>query len=258
MDTPPLVSIIVTARNVEKYVSDLYKGLRSQTEQRWEAIVVDDGSTDGTADRFEALQREDPRIHLYRENHIGRIPALHRALDNATGAYIAIHDADDISCAQRIEKQVHFLEHHPKVGMVGSFASVIDASGTPTGNVITAPTTHRDIRRVIIRYNPFVHSSVMFRKEALFTNGVSPYSQRFIPGFEWEVYVHVMKKWEVANIPECLVSYRIHETNLTKSRSAIKRLLNTTRARWYVFKTLKLPWYHFPFIFSGVRDILHC
>jgi len=128
--------------------------------------------------------------------------------------------------------------------MVGTFARIIDPSDKETGTTITAPTDHKDIKRVILRYNPFVHSSILYKGEALEEAG--PYTNKFIPGFEWEIYANIMSSWEVANIPQFLVSYRIHPKSLTRSRKPLKRFLGTTKARWYVFKKLKLPLWHTP------------
>lgn len=250
----PLVSIIMTAYNEERYIADTLRALIAQSHGQWEALVVDDGSTDSTPRIIsEFSARESRIIPILRENK-GRIAALNEAIARARGSFIAVNDADDIPSPDRLAKEVQFLQSHEDHGMVGSYARITDANGIPTGDKIVAPSAHADIRKVMLRYNPFVHSSVMYRKEALESAG--PYTDKFLPGFEWEMCANIMRNWKVANIPEYLVLYRIHSKSLTRSRRAWTRFTNATRARWYVFRTLRYPWYYLPLVASGIRDLL--
>jgi len=123
---------------------------------------------------------------------------LNKGIHLARGRYIAINDGDDLSRPDRLRVEGAFLDSHLNIGMVGSFANVIDKHGVDTGEIIHAPTDHDEIKAVLLRFNPFVHSSVMYRAEIL--KDIGGYSDRFIPGFEWGMYANVMLRTKVANI----------------------------------------------------------
>jgi glycosyltransferase involved in cell wall biosynthesis len=250
----PRFSFIVTVYNGEMFLEETLLSFLKQTETDWEAIVINDGSTDQTASILDRFQSKDHRFRIYHCNRLGRISALNRALELAVGEYIVINDADDISVSNRLRIQQMFLEKNPDVGMVGAFARTIDSLGKVLPETISAPTSDEDIRRVMIRFNPFVHSTIMYRAPILRAAGV--YKDTFLPGFEWEMYVNIMKISHVANIPQLLVDYRIHQKSLTRTRNILKRLINVTRARWFVFREMHYPLRDAPLIFLGVVDVL--
>lgn len=250
----PRYSFIVTVYNGDAFLEETLLSFLSQTDVDWEAIIIDDGSTDQTAIILDKYQLQDARFRVLHVKRQGRIAALNEALSHARGTYVVINDADDVSEPQRLRTQRVFLEQHPEVGMVGSFAGVMQADGVKTEERITAPLTHADIQRVLIRFNPFVHSTIMYRGDVLRKAG--PYQDTFLPGFEWQMYVHIMQIAQVANIPDVLVWYRIHPNSLTRTRSAWRRVWNVTRARWYVFRALHYPLKHFPSVFFGLADVL--
>lgn len=252
--TQPRFSFIVTVFNGAAFLEETLLSFLHQTESDWEAVIINDGSTDGTAACLDRYHSMDGRFRVYHRVRQGRISALNDAISLARGVYIAINDADDVSEPNRLEVQRNFLEQHPEVGMVGSFAEIMKEDGTKTGELISAPLAHEDIHRVLIRFNPFVHSTVMYRREILEAAG--PYQDTFLPGFEWEMYVRVMKISHVANMPDVLVWYRIHANSLTRTRSAWKRVWNVTRARWFVFRELSYPFKDFPAVFFGILDVL--
>ncbi|MBT5808372.1 glycosyltransferase family 2 protein [Candidatus Uhrbacteria bacterium] len=253
-DLNPKISIVTTVYNGDAFLNDTLESLFQQDETDFEIIVVDDGSTDKTAEILAEWAQSHPRLRVFSSDHVGRVDALNEALGYARGKYVAISDADDLYRSDRLRIQSAFLDAHTDVGMVGSFAKTINETGEETGVIITAPTTHDEIVNIMIRYNPFVHSSVMYRHDVL--DEVGEYSNRFIPGFEWEMYTKVIQRSKVANLPEQLVSYRRYSSSQTFRRSKLKRLCGVTRARWFVFRTLDYRWAHVPEVFMGLLDLL--
>lgn len=105
------VSIITPSYNSENYIEATIRSVQSQTHQNWEMIIVDDCSSDGTCQLVERIAGEDSRVVLLRqENNGGAGPARNRALEYATGRYIAYLDADDIWMPQKLEQQIRFME----------------------------------------------------------------------------------------------------------------------------------------------------
>ncbi|MFH0898873.1 MAG: glycosyltransferase family A protein [bacterium] len=250
----PKFSLIITVFNGKTFLNDTLISILNQDVDDWEAIIINDGSTDGTKELLDTFANKDKRLHVFHKPHVGRIKALNEAISLSKGHYVAINDDDDLSHTNRLRTQGEFLDVHPIIGMVGSFARIINENGNDNGKTISAETEDKDIRRIILRYNPFVHSSVMYRRKLLLETG--GYTERFMPGFEWEIYAKIMKHAQVANIPETLVSYRSHRSSLTHRRPKWQRLFGVTRARWFVFKELGFSWKQFPFVFMGLVDLL--
>lgn len=112
----PLVSVIVPAFNAAPFVEQAIASVRAQTWPRWELIVVDDGSTDGTA---AILAREqDPRIRIVSQDNAGVGAARNAALEIARGDYVAFLDADDRLPPESLSRRVAYLDANPSVDIV--------------------------------------------------------------------------------------------------------------------------------------------
>lgn len=114
----PLISVMMPAYNVEAYLSAALDSLMNQTYSNWEAIVVDDGSTDGTKAILEAYAAKDDRIRPFYSSHGGRGVARNTALQHCKGEFIAMLDADDVTTPDRFEKQLDFLQKNQDYDVV--------------------------------------------------------------------------------------------------------------------------------------------
>src|SRR5258708_538275 len=120
--TPPVVSVIVTFWNAERFFDEAIQSVLAQTYTSWELLLVDDGSTDGstTVARAYAARWGDRNRYLEHSEHENRGVCAGRNLGvrNATGRYIAILDADDVWLPAKLQEQVEILDTHPEVAMV--------------------------------------------------------------------------------------------------------------------------------------------
>ena len=109
----------------------------------WDLVVVENGSSDSTG---EVLSKyTDPRIRVINlPENIGRTPALNVAVVNASAEYVAVLDADDLSHPLRLKQQIEFLDAHPDVGLVGSWAEFIDEVGLFV-SLKKGPISHQEI-----------------------------------------------------------------------------------------------------------------
>lgn len=114
----PAVSVIMAAYNVEAFVGGAIASVRAQTFPALELLVVDDGSTDGTAAIVERHAREDARIRLLRQPNRGLSAARNRAMREARGHYLAILDSDDAWAPDFLGAQLRILEERPDVDIV--------------------------------------------------------------------------------------------------------------------------------------------
>ncbi|NDY96296.1 glycosyltransferase family 2 protein [Wenzhouxiangella limi] len=112
----PLVSVLMAAYNAQSTVDTALQSLLSQTYQDLEIIVVDDGSDDQTAAAVEAVAAQDARVKLLQpEQPGGPYAARNHALNAATGEFITVHDADDWSHPQKIERQMTLMQQQPEL-----------------------------------------------------------------------------------------------------------------------------------------------
>ena len=124
LKTPPLVSVCIPAYNCEKYIGECLKSIIGQTYQNLEIIVVDDGSTDGTAEVIQLFY--DKRLKFIKQNKSGAATARNKALSVANGTYIQFMDADDLLSSDKIEKQVIALTGCSKAVAVCSTVHFFD------------------------------------------------------------------------------------------------------------------------------------
>src|SRR3954454_10267286 len=118
------ISVVVAAYNAARTVGATLDSVLAQSFEDFELIVVDDGSTDDTADVVEA--RDDPRVTCVRTENAGVSVARNRALGRASGAYVAFLDADDMRQPTKLEQQHRALSERPDVGFCFATTQFVD------------------------------------------------------------------------------------------------------------------------------------
>ena len=116
MNTKSLVSILIPVYNAGEYLRPSVQSILSQTYSNLEILIMDDGSTDGCMDTIANLK--DSRIRIINQKNSGKAVALNRALEELSGKFYAIQDADDISYPRRIERQVECMLENPELTAV--------------------------------------------------------------------------------------------------------------------------------------------
>jgi len=129
----PLVSIVLPTHNGSRYIEEAIQSCLNQTYRDVEVIVVDDGSTDDTANKVEHYQTVDQRLKLIRQDRNRRLPAaLNAGFARAAGAYLTWTSDDNYYRSDAIREMVAFLEHRPNVDMVYTDYSCVDEAGNLT------------------------------------------------------------------------------------------------------------------------------
>ncbi|HHT22981.1 MAG TPA: glycosyltransferase [Bacteroidales bacterium] len=152
-DKQPLVSIISTAYNHEKYIRDCIDSVLCQTYNNWEMIIVDDGSTDNTFSIAQEYAKEDKRIQAFTQQNIGifRLKESYNfALSKAKGKYIAILECDDIWLPKKLEWQIEAMEADEEV--VLSWGKVTAVSADLSKDILTIPEIR--VNQKIFNNNP--------------------------------------------------------------------------------------------------------
>lgn len=139
MSNSKLVSIIMPSYNCGRYIEASIRSVIAQTYQEWELLVVDDCTTDGSLEKVVALQREDSRIRLLRqERHCGAATGRNWALREAKGKWIAFLDSDDQWEPTKLERQIAFMEEHNYIFSYTNYQEM-DENMQPTGKLVTGP-----------------------------------------------------------------------------------------------------------------------
>lgn len=191
--------------NGEKYLKLALDSVVSQDFDNFELVIVDDCSSDATAEIIHGYG--DPRIvYLRNQTNLGQTPSLNVALAHARAELIARIDADDVFLPGKLRRQYEFMLAHPGVAVCGTSAMRIDAAGEETG-VNHLPADPLDIRFRALRTVPVCHVSVMMRKAAVLACDGYPEQYRYAADFA--LWSRMLRQSQViTNLPEVLVQYR--------------------------------------------------
>ena len=214
-------------RDGAHWLGEAIASLQDQTLSDFELIIIDDGSADESPQIMDAYSRRDPRIYPIRQQRLGLVPALNRGLAESRGQLIARLDADDRAHPLRLQRQSLYLEGNPEVGLLGTWADKIDESGSIHGS-LKPPTRPEKLASLLARTNPFVHSSIMLRKSVLQTVGI--YRPAFEGAEDYDLWIRMSEVTKAANLPECLLQYRIHPASVTH-RTHVRQLFSARLAQ---------------------------
>ena len=202
--------------NGEQYIDECVASILNQSFNDFEFIIIDDGSTDGTLDRLEKYT--DPRIKIFSQNNIGIYSSANKAVSLAKGSLIAVLDADDYSFQNRLKEQVLFMKENPDFVFCGSsFLELIRGKEVPTR--IKFVKTDDAIRKIISQFNPFAHSSIIYRKDSFLKIG--GYNESFKISGDFDFLVRMLKIGKGCNLDQVLLVRRIHMGSISWDKEAI-------------------------------------
>lgn len=225
MKEPVKLTVLMPAYNAERYVAQAVSSVLAQTFGEFELLVVDDGSTDATADIVRSFG--DPRIVLVRQENQGIAGALNTGLGMARSNLIARFDADDICYPHRLLRQYRFMCESPGYLLAGSMVDYADMEGRYVFTYRPPGNTDRVIRRLSYRVCPFIHSSVIYRKDAVQDlGGYNVHAHGFEDHLLWRLLIRTGK---VYNIPEVLMRVRFNPNSLTMDETCRSTVYLTTK-----------------------------
>jgi glycosyltransferase involved in cell wall biosynthesis len=210
----PKVSVLLPVYNGERYIVQSVESILRQSYRDFELIVVNDGSTDRTGTLIKGLS--DHRINLLEQENQGLTRTLNNALKVIKGEYIARQDADDLSHPDRLLRQVEFLDTRLDVGLVGSVCLCLNEDGEIIGQTppLTDPLKLRKILRE--RGNPFVHGSVMFRRECI--GKVGGYRIEMDRAEDYDLWLRISEYYEIAKLKEPLYLWRWSQSGISLTK----------------------------------------
>ncbi len=234
MKSRPLVSVIMTVYNHERFVAESINSILQQTFHDFEIVIVDDGSDDRSLEVVRQSQSDDARVIVVPQPRIGRGRALNVALEHSHGTYIAIMDADDLAEPDRLEKQLAYLKQHPLVGELGVQKRLFyeDDRSDRVGRV---PLTDFELRRALPRRNTMIHISVMMPRAVL--ADVGGYDESLSLSLDYDLWIRIAARYELANLPDVLVVERDHGLAFFRNRIPNwVRFKTRTKLRWRAWR----------------------
>jgi len=226
----PQVSVVTSVYNGEEYLEECVDSILNQTFQNFEYIILNNGSTDGTA---RILQRyTDPRLRIIHQENLGISKSLNKGINLSNSDLIARLDADDFSSPQRLEKQVTFMEKHPEIVLCGS--RWLELVGEKLSKqIVDFVETDQAIKKSMSLFNPFSHSGVIFRKKTFIT--AEGYSERFKYSQDYDLWLRMLAFGKTLILKEELAVVRMSEQS-ESHKNARKQKLEGLQIRWNAFQ----------------------
>lgn len=196
-----LVSIIIPAYNYARYMGECLESVLKQTYPHWECIVVDNGSTDDTAELVKTFVQKDDRIQYYFTQQKGVSFARNMGVELCKGAFILPLDADDKIGSEYLEKAVNVLKENEKIKLVYCEAELFGASSGKWS------LPEYSLHTLLIENSIF--STALFRKQDFLAAG--GYNEEMKEGFEdWDFWIRMLKSGgKVVKLEETFFYYRI-------------------------------------------------
>jgi Glycosyl transferase family 2 len=214
--TTPRVTVLMSVHNGVPFLAEAVESILGQTMTDFEFLVIDDRSTDGSAEVVEAYG--DPRIRVVRnDSNLGLTRSLNIGLAAARGELIARQDADDNSHPERLARQVAFLDAHPEIALVGTQARIIGSRGERRRGVIRKPVTADGIAWEFMFGNPFIHSSVMVRTKVI-REMLGGYNEAFITSQDYELWTRLVAVARATNLKERLMDFRSYSESVSRQK----------------------------------------
>jgi glycosyltransferase involved in cell wall biosynthesis len=215
----PPCSVVVAAYNVERYVGPAVESALSQTYPDVEVIVVNDGSTDGTAAALEPFR---DRIKYVEQPNEGLPASRNRGLREAAGQYVALLDGDDLWLPSRLEKVIGFLEDRPDIGFATSdafFLSEASPEGRRYYDELPGGFRTRNQAYWILDYN-FVLGMAVVRRSLFARHGT--FDETLMTSEDWDLWIRFILGGERAGlVDEPLAYYRRRPGTLSLDEARI-------------------------------------
>jgi glycosyltransferase involved in cell wall biosynthesis len=218
--TKPRVSCLMPACNAERYIAAAIDSILSQTLGDFELIVVNDGSTDGTASILDEYASKECRIRVFHEKHGGVVAALNKGLAHCTADYVARMDADDISAPHRFMVQTEYLDSHHDCACVGGLFTGIDEAGVAHGVFRFRRNRVTSFDTFPVRVALTLHPLAMFRRSALVAMG--GYRSTFPHAEDYDLFLRTQKHGTIDNPEKLLFYYRTHSNSVSLCNAEVQ------------------------------------
>jgi glycosyltransferase involved in cell wall biosynthesis len=223
---------MMPAYNAGRFIDLAIQSVLAQTYADWELLVVDDGSTDATAEV--AGRFRDPRIRLFTKGNGGESTARNVALDHARGEFMAFVDADDAYAPTHLEATIGFLQAHPECNAVYTDGLHIDELGNRLGSLQSrrrGPFEGRLFEHAVLASDIFGPPlCVVLRHDIIATRHLR-YDDRIVIGPDWEFFIRCTEHARFGYLADQTCFYRVHRANITSRVARERRMASLALCR---------------------------
>lgn len=224
------LSVIMAVYNQAETLNPAVKSILEQSFADFNLLIVDDHSTDETPLILRRLAEKDKRIKIITNSrHLGLTRSLNLGWRAVKTKFIARMDGDDVALPERLKRQREYLISHPKIALLGTAVNLIDSSGKHL-KVKQLPVSPEKVRRSILSFCPFIHSTWMLPRSVLLEfggyNEVFPYAQ------DYELALRIINRYSGANLGEPLLNYRVNSPMAISLKRLKQQEALALKARW--------------------------
>ena len=225
----PKVSVVTSVYNGEVFLEQCVRSILGQTFRDFEFIILNNGSTDRTAQILNQLR--DPRLRIIHQENLGVTRSLDKGVRMARADLIARLDVDDYSFPNRLERQVDFMDRNLDYALCGAKSLELIGDKILPQRV---PFIENDenIRRILSCYNPFAHSAIMFRKQSFIDAG--GYDEQFTFGIDYDLWIRILQTGKGYILEDELTMIRLSAESMSFQNSR-KQKLEGLSLRWRAF-----------------------
>ena len=208
------IEVLLPVRAPAPWLTETLDGLRAQSASNWSLTVLVHGDPDGIPQVVtDAIP--DANVVLL-SSSLSFVDVLNTGLRSGTAPYVARIDADDVPESHRLDTQRKYLEEHAGCVLVCSRITRIDAMGGPAG-IYPADSTASNVMRLLRWKNVIPHPTVMARRTDLLE--VGGYDVSATHAEDYELWLRLAARGEIAMLPDPLIQYRVHEGQVTRTKT---------------------------------------
>jgi glycosyltransferase EpsE len=241
----PSITVIIVVYNGENSITKAVDSIVQQSFKDWELIVCDDASSDNTYNLLENYVTDERIKIIQNEKNRGCGASRNKCIENATGKYLVIQDADDHSYPNRLQVLYDAISASNETVVISSCADLINTNGNVWGEyVIDDP-----VEKNWVKGSQIIGAAVIMDKGAILA--VNSYDSKAIRGEDYDLFVRLVTcKYKIGVIKDRL--YAIHWDREDYSRKKLKDRLNEIPVAFRAFLLPGCPWYYFPYVLKSI------
>jgi len=233
---PPKISVIIPAYNQALYISESIRSVLEQTYPEFELIVVDDGSTDETAQILTGIQ--DPRICVVRQPNSGLSAARNTGMRASSAPFITFLDADDYFLPDKLEILSNYLDEQSDIGLVVGRVRYIDESGNTIFESMKTPP--KLVLPELLFENPICVSGILLRRK--WVESIGEFDESLRACEDWDLWLRLAYSGcRFAWVEHPVVAYRFHQGQMTRESERMRKAILSTLDKF--FNQPELPEY---------------
>ncbi|NWG13819.1 MAG: glycosyltransferase [Acidobacteria bacterium] len=232
-----LVSVVIPAYNQARYLTEALQSVMIQTLGDLEIILVDDGSTDQTAQIVKGIS--DPRLRYIYQDNRGLSAARNTGMRSSSGEYLTFLDSDDLFLPSKLELLVRAMESHPEAGIAAGQAIPIDDQGNRIGKVFTKRLP--DYPAELLLGNPLHVGSVLLRRS--WQQKVGYFDENLRSYEDWDMWLRLaLAGCRAVWVPEPVSLYRFHGAQMTRLGSQMTEATFAVLDKFFAQPDLPQAW----------------